>query len=301
MGFRTMEVNCSAELHVQKGRLLIEYDEGKVAIALDDLDTLVLSGPDIRLSSNAMASMAEQGVMLIVCGRSYRPQGILMSTTPNARHTLVARQQISARREFYDELWASIIRRKIENQSRCLALLEKPGSTKLAAYVEHVNLGDKENIEGVAAREYFPLLHEGLNRRTDDPFNSILNYGYAIVRSKIVKAVVSTGFVTCIGIHHDSQLNTFNLADDLIEPYRPFVDIMASKLLSSSSRLDKEQRHALVGVLHHRCLIDGVSTSVMRAIERTVDSFRQAIENEDATRLQLPVLVQPEMLDEVDE
>lgn len=182
-----------------------------------------------------------------------------------------------------------------------LSLLGKPYAADVATYATKVKPGDPDNCESSAAQVYFPSLHEGLNRRSTDPLNSVLNYGYAILRSTIVKNIVSTGFITCFGIHHDSQLNTFNLADDLIEPFRPMVDIVAPSIVSTSEWLTKEQKHALVEVLHHACLMDGSETTVMKAIARMVDSLRRTIVLEDPNKLLLPTVIAPRFIEEVTE
>ena len=218
MGFRTLEINNPAELHIRKGQLEVTQEKGTAFLAVEDLEGIVLAGPDIRISSNALAVLAEADVMVVCCGRNYMPAGFFMPTAPNARQALLARQQIAMSESLKGELWKEIVVRKIENQPRVLSLLGRKNMVEVAAYAEKVQSGDPNNCEGSAALVYFPSLREGLNRRNDDPFNSVLNYGYAIVRSVIVKNIVTTGFIPCLGIHHESQLNNFNLADDFIEP-----------------------------------------------------------------------------------
>ena len=95
--------------------------------------------------------------------------------------------------------------------------------------------GDENNIEALAASEYFQFYHKGLNRRTDDPINSALNYGYAIIRSYIIKALITTGFHCALGIHHHNDYNSFNLADDLIEPWRAMVDSLKNAIMGKNS------------------------------------------------------------------
>ncbi|WP_350454890.1 type II CRISPR-associated endonuclease Cas1 [Slackia heliotrinireducens] len=301
MGFRIVEIHEPSELHVKSGQLSVEQAEHSVTIPLEDIESLVLAGPSIRVSSQALALMADAGIMVVVCGTNQRPSAMLMATEANVRHTLVSREQLARGKAFRDELWRAIVKQKILNQARCLELLGRPGAPQIRAWARDVLPGDRGNNESSAAREYFPLLHEGLNRRSDDPFNSVLNYGYAIIRSSIVKALVATGFITCIGLHHNSQFNTFNLADDMIEPFRPMVDVVAPSLVTSSSWLSKQQRHALVGVLQHKCVIGGTKTSISHAVERSVDSLRRAIALEDPGQLELPTIVEPKAVSGVDE
>lgn len=119
---------------------------------------------------------------------------------------------------------------------------------------------DKEHVdyfEALSAKEYFSLYHKGLNRRVEDPINSRLNYGYAVVRSAIARKLVATGFHPTFGIHHDSQFNSFNLADDLIEPYGAMVDLVVHQNIASNLKLTKIERQNIAHVLHNACIIDG--------------------------------------------
>ena len=113
-----------------------------------------------------------------------------------------------------------------------------------------------DNIEGNAAKFYFQQFHPGLVRRNDDPINSVLNYGYAIVRNTIIRDLVCAGFYPAIGIHHEGSFNGFNLADDLIEPWRAIVDVVAQEIVSSQTNLSREQRRTLALVLHNACFIN---------------------------------------------
>ena len=115
------------------------------------------------------------------------------------------------------------------------------GAEKIAAYVSVINEENVDYSESLAAKEYFSYYHEGFNRKTEDPINSRLNYGYAIVRSAIARKLVEAGFHPTFGIHHDSQLNAFNLADDLIEPYRAMVDLVAHDNIGSNIQLTKTE------------------------------------------------------------
>lgn len=165
------------------------------------------------------------------------------------------------------------------------------GFDKISNFASLVKNGDERNMEAIAAQEYFQCYHKGLNRRTSDPVNSALNYGYAILRSYIIKALISTGLHCSLGIHHHNETNTFNLADDLIEPWRAFVDCGAFLIIGNELNLSHKQRKELTGVLHKECKINGKTTQVSTGIELMVDSFKNAIVHEDEELLKLPTLV----------
>jgi len=139
--------------------------------------------------------------------------------------------------------------------------------------------------------EYFQFYHKGLNRRTDDPVNSALNYGYAIIRSYIIKALVSTGFHCALGIHHHNEFNSFNLADDLIEPWRAMVDQISYYHTGNEVRLNSKQRKSLAGILHCNCKVDGKIMWISTGIELYVDSFKTAILEKNAEFLKIPILL----------
>ncbi len=168
------------------------------------------------------------------------------------------------------------------------------GGDALRALSERVGPGDKDNVEGQAARDYFQLPHPGLNRRCDDPFNSVLNYGYAIVRGALARALVTTGFVPALGIHHHSQFNAFNLTDDLIEPFRPCVDMIAPGIVSLTARLSAQQRHALRDVLFMHVDMGGRRVTVSQAVEEVADSLARAMRDKNPGKLRLPKVIAPE-------
>lgn len=193
--------------------------------------------------------------------------------------------------DFRNQLWEKIIKQKIENSSRNLAILGLNGVEDIAQYISLVSDGDKDNVEAQAAQIYFQFYHKGLNRRNDDPVNSALNYGYAIVRSYIIKALISTGFHCALGIHHRNEYNNFNLADDLIEPWRAMVDQIAFDVAGAVFNLSPKQRKTLTGILHRPCNIDDKVMKVSTAIELMVDSYRTALSENNADLVKLPIMI----------
>ena len=147
--------------------------------------------------------------------------------------------------DIYLDLWVQIINRKVSNQARALSIMGMNGAENISKYLESITAENVDITEALAAKEYFSYYHEGLNRRIDDPINSRLNYGYAVIRSYIARSLVAAGFHPTFGIHHDNQLNAFNLADDLIEPYRAIVDIVAHNNIGSNIQLSKNERRKM--------------------------------------------------------
>lgn len=140
-----------------------------------------------------------------------------------------------------------------------------------------MNEDNVEAAEALAAKEYFACYPEYFNRREENPVNSGLNYGYAVVRSAIARNLVAVGFHPTFGLHHRSQLNAFNLADDLIEPYRAIVDIVVRENPSLNLKLTKDERMAIAHVMHNAYMVNEIKVSVMTSIDMIVESLKRIV------------------------
>lgn len=209
--------------------------------------------------------------------------------------------QVSQGKDVYLDLWLQIINRKISNQARALSIMGMEGAENISKYLDNMTAENIDITEALSAKEYFTYYHEGLNRRGDDPVNSRLNYGYAVVRSYIARSLVAAGFHPTFGIHHDSQLNAFNLADDLIEPYRAMVDIVAHNNIGSNVQLSKIERREIAHVLHNACMIDGVKVNVMSAIDMMVESLKRIMLDNSSEKLMLPIVLPVESMEGITE
>ena len=299
MGFRTIEISHAAEIHIKEGQLEVTTEEGTIYVPVEDLNQIMVHGANIRLSTMDLSILSQNKVALMTLDDRYLPTAIVLPFEGHTRQSKLIHAQVNTSREKYLELWIQIIKQKITNQSRALSIMGLQGAEKIEAYVSEVNDENVDYSESLAAKEYFFCYHKGLNRRTEDPINSRLNYGYAIVRSAIARKLVSTGFHPTFGLHHDSQLNTFNLADDLIEPYRAMVDLVAHNNMASNVRLTKSERKELAHVLHNACIIDGMKVSLMSAIDIMVESLKRIILDESKEKIKLPVIIPIESLEGV--
>ena len=168
-------------------------------------------------------------------------------------------------------------------------------------YVNEMEELSIDYTEALSAKDYFGYYHPGLNRRDDDPVNSRLNYGYSIVRSAIARNLVISGFHPAFGIHHDNQLNLFNLADDLIEPYRAMVDQIAYHNMGSNEKLSKTERKNLAEVLFLACEINGQRVNVITAIGLMCDSLKRIILEYSEETFALPMILPYEILEDITE
>ena len=301
MGFRTLEISHAAEIHIKEGQLEVTTEEGIALIPLEDLTQIMVHGANIRLSTMDMSILSQNKIALMTLDEKYLPTAIVLPFEGHARQSKLMHAQVNTSDEKYLDLWIQIVKQKISNQSRALSIMGLEGAGKIAEYVATVNEENVDYNESLAAKEYFSFYHEGFNRRTEDPINSRLNYGYAVVRSAIARKLVATGFHPTFGMHHDSQLNAFNLADDLIEPYRAMVDLVAHDNIGSNIQLSKTERRELAHVLHNACIVDGIKVNVISAIDIMVESLKRIILENTIERLKLPVIIPIEAMEGITE
>lgn len=301
MGFRTLEIGQEAELHIKEGQLEVTTKDGKAYVAIEDLSMIMLHGANIRLSSMDLSILTRSKVGILTLDEKYLPTAMVLPFEGHARQSKLMHRQVQTLEEKNMELWIQIVRQKIRNQAGTLSIHGKNGAESVGALVEQVTEESVNQMEAQAAREYFEYYHEGLNRRTDDPVNSRLNYGYAVVRSTIARSLVTSGFHPTFGIHHDSQLNAFNLADDLIEPFRAMVDLTAYENMGSNIILNKNERRAMAGVLHHACKIGDTKVTILSAIDIMVDSLKRIILADAKEELKLPRILPLERMEGITE
>lgn len=285
-----MVIGNEAELHVQQGQLVAIQDQ-TVWIPTEDIAVLVLENPRVRVSSAALSLLAEQGVAVAVCDRKHMPSGLLLPHCQFSRQLSVTRRQFSLSLPQKKRLWQRIVRAKIENQAACLDALGLSGSEKLREYARCVQSGDTSGMEAAAARLYFARLIPDTTRRAPEGPGASLDYGYAILRAAIARSLVGHGFYPAVGLHHDSQLNAFNLADDMLEPFRPFADLVAVGRGANAS--EREGRQALVSTLQMTCQVDDREHSVLTAVDVAVTSLARAEAECDSTLLTLPRVIVP--------
>ena len=301
MGFRTLEISKACEIHIKDGQLEILSEDGLISIPIEDLNQIMVHGANIRLSTMDLSILSQNKISFMTLDEKYLPTAILLPFEGHARQSKLMHAQVDTSKEKYLNLWMQITKQKINNQAGALSIMGINGSEHIYKYAAELNKTNVDISEALAAKEYFEYYHEGLNRRVDDPVNSRLNYGYAVVRSYIARTLVAAGFHPTFGIHHDSQLNTYNLADDLIEPFRAFVDLVAHDNIGSNVILTKNERRALAHTLHNACIMDGVKMSIMSAIELTVSSLKRIILDKTNEKLLLPVIIPVENMEVISE
>jgi len=256
----------------------------KASIPLEDIAIILLDHYQITIIHALMADLIDRNVALISCDSKHLPSGLMLPLDGNHVQTERFRIQIAASEPLLKNLWAQTIKAKIENQA---AMLERAGieSKQLLALVPQIKSGDPDNTEGRAVAVYWKLVYgdHGFkrNRYGMEP-NAHLNYCYAVLRAIVARALVSSGMLPTLGIHHRNKYNAYCLADDVMEPYRPFCDELVHQLFSSgnieSEDITREQKAKLLSIATCDVLIDGKKSPLMVALSRTTNSLFECFE-----------------------
>lgn len=263
-----------------------------MTLPLDDIAVLMIESQQVALTAAVLSRLAEVGASVIVCDSKHMPVFIGYPCSGHSRLSGVHRMQLAATLPFRKRCWQQIVQVKIRNQAECLRLLGRKGAERLLDLVGQVRSGDPSNVEGLAAREYFrSLFGDEFLRMREDGINAALNYGYAVLRASVARSLAVHGFLLTQGVHHSSELNPFNLADDFLEPLRPLVDMLSATLSPVPVRLEKQHREALAKLLACDVCLDGQAVSVTRCCELVAASFVSACREKDPSLLKLPELM----------
>jgi len=240
---RIIDISEPAYLHLKNQQLLIDKNGETVgSIPIEDLGVLILENPQIVITQMAIIACQKNNVALVFCDNRHLPYSLLLPVSDaNTLHNKILRQQIEMTMPTKKRLWQQIVVQKIQQQSKTL---ERAGKNiqQLHKLAKKVKSGDPENIEAQAAKKYWNLLFgDDFRRNIDEPgINSLLNYGYSIVRAMIARAIVGSGLHPALGIFHKNQYNGLCLADDLMEPFRPWVDWLVFNHVMKNSNEDIE-------------------------------------------------------------
>ena len=297
MAWKGVHLTKPARLYLADGQLVVEQDV-ETRIALEDIGWIIVDDHRITLTAKLLSACMASGIALITTDERHTPSGMTLPFHTHHRQAAVASTQLAASTPLKKRLWQAIVRSKIVNQSTCLAALHRQGSEKVAAMAQHVGSGDPDNTEARAARAYWSELFDDFARGDEgDRRNKMLNYGYAVVRAGVARALVGSGFMPCVGLHHANDTNGFNLADDLIEPFRPFVDAEVFQAIGAKRPIESDltiaDRRTMAGILLREARFDGEVMTLLSATERVAASLVRALEGNDPKVLALPRLIVP--------
>lgn len=286
---RTLHFSQPAYLKVQNRQLVIEMPERTAQVPLEDIGLVYLEHPQITVTQTVLQQLMELNVAVVTCDEKHMPAGMFLNLEGHSEHAAKCRAQLESSEPLRKQLWQQTVKAKIYNQA---AILSYAGHSDkyLKNLSKAVLSGDTSNMEGQAARYYWSMVFSRevdnfeRNRYGQVP-NNLLNFGYAILRSMTARALVGAGLLPVRGIFHRNQYNAFALADDIMEPYRPFVDFLVLNILQEEDLndlnvLSKEMKKELLQIATLDVVIDDMKSPLLVALTRTSASLSRCFEGE---------------------
>ncbi|MFQ5445683.1 MAG: type II CRISPR-associated endonuclease Cas1 [Saprospiraceae bacterium] len=286
---RTLHFSSPAYLRVQNRQLVIELIESQAthSVPIEDIGVVVFEHPQITISHMALSLLVENNAAVITCNNSYLPIGLMLPLEGNYLQSERFRYQLEASTPLKKQLWQQTVVSKIYNQAQLLKINRQLAEPMLK-WSASVKSGDSENLEARAAAFYwqrvFPLQYNFCRDRNGEPPNNFLNYGYAILRACIARSLVAAGLLPTFGLHHHNRYNAYCLADDIMEPYRPFVDWIVSEMIETevpSDSLETRHKRKLLELLQMDAFIGGKTRPLMIATQTTAFSLTKCYAREN--------------------
>jgi CRISPR-associated protein Cas1 len=282
---RTLFFVNPAYLSTQNDQLVLKYPDSddRKTIPIEDLGYVVLEDPQITITNGLLMKLVQNKTAVITCDKQHLPYSIFQPLVGHSEQTERMRHQLNASLPLKKQLWQQTVTLKIDNQANHF-LYRGKNALRLKRYAKDVKSGDFNNQEALAAAFYFQNLFdiEGYSRNQKGIApNNLLNYGYAILRAIAARALVSSGMLPSVGIFHHNKYNAFCLADDIMEPYRPFVDAIVYDIVKSGCNIEELNRNIKTNLLMIPAMdvsIDGKQSPLMNAMSRTTASLYECFE-----------------------
>lgn len=281
MSWRIIVISKRAKLDYQLGFMVVRSSE-ITKIHLSEISTVMIESTAVSLTTSLLSELSKRKIKVIFCDEKRNPSSELVSYYGSHDTSNKVRRQIQWKQNIKEAVWTEIVTEKIRKQKELLEILGKDESELLDSYIREIQWNDETNREGHAAKVYFNALF-GLNftRTADTVENAALNYGYAIILSAFTREVVANGYITQLGLFHDNMFNQFNLASDLMEPFRILVDreVVGMRL----EEFGHPEKMRLVDLLNHEVQIDGKTQYINNAIKLYCRSVFDALNENDSS------------------
>lgn len=291
---RTLVFTNPMFLSLKNCQLVMTYKDSPDEITtmpIEDIGVVVIENQQINITLPLMNALSANNSQVVFCDNKGMPASMLMNLEGNNMQGETLRNQMACNEVSKKQLWKQIIEAKIRNQAKLLDNVGQSGNILKPLY-SNVKSGDTDNREGIAAKIYFQKLFgkEFTRNRTAPGINSLLNYGYTILRAAVCRSLIASGLFPAIGIFHHNRSNAFPLADDIMEPYRPFVDMTVYNLsIQGKSELTKETKASLIMVLYVDTYFEKTSRPLSIGLSMTTASLVKNYAKE-ANKLSLPLL-----------
>lgn len=279
MSWRTVVISNNAKLDYQIGYMVVRVEK-TTKIHLNEIGMLIVESTAVSMTSYLLSELMKNKIKVVFCDEKRNPCSELVSYYGSHDTSSKIRKQIEWTKDDKDHIWTEIVSEKIKQQALMLQRYQKEEANMLFEYMEEVEFGDITNREGHAAKVYFNTLFGKKFTRTDEnPINAALNYGYGIILSIFNREIVSSGYLTQIGLFHDNMFNQFNLSSDLMEPFRPLVDQLVVEL--KPEKFETEEKRKMLELLNKEVEICGKMEVVTNAIKIYCRSVFDALNDRD--------------------
>lgn len=282
---RTIYIGNQARLNIQQQQLSVKTDERETTIPIEDIGVLVIDHYQTTLTHAVLHKLLENNAAVITCNEKHHPTGLLLNLDGHTQQSEKFKAQLEATEPLKKQLWQQTVKAKLQNQSAVLDIWEIE-SKPIKKLVANVLSGDSSNQEAQGAKYYWKVLYNEeepyfFRERFGDYPNNLLNYGYAILRAVVARGLVSSGLLPTLGIFHRNKYNAYCLADDIMEPYRPFVDHLVKIIMTDlpgETELSKEIKRRLLEIPAMDIKIDGQKSPLMVGLQRTTASLSACFE-----------------------
>lgn len=284
MSWRTVVVSKSAKLDYQMGYMVVRQEE-TTKIFLNEISTVLIETTAVSITGSLMCELMKNKIKVVFCDEKRNPSSELMPYYGSHDTSAKVRNQIAWSEDIKATVWTEIVTEKIRKQKELLERVNKAEEALLLqSYIEEVQYGDSTNREGHAAKVYFnALFGKDFTRTSDCNINAALNYGYSIILSSFTREIAANGYITQIGLFHDNMFNQFNLASDLMEPFRPLVDQTVHDM--ELHTFEKQEKMKLVDVLNQTVRINERSEYVNNAVKIYCKSVFDALNDKDVAMM----------------
>ena len=281
MSWRTVVISQSVKLDYQTGYLVVRGLD-TVKIHLDEIGILMIESTAVSLTAYLLNELTKRKIKVVFCDEKRNPSSELVSYYGSHDSSAKIKKQMEWTEHTKAEIWTSIVTEKIMKQASLLEYLGKPEAKMLYGYVSEIEYGDATNREGHAAKVYFnSLFGKDFTRSEENSTNAALNYGYSLILSAVSREITAGGYLTQIGVFHDNMFNHFNLASDIMEPFRPLVDKLVYE--SGFETFEKDEKHSMLGILQSEVEIASKREFLLNAIKIYVRSVLDAINEKDVS------------------
>lgn len=282
MSWRIIVISKRSKLDLQLGTLVVRNDE-MTKIVLSEISMIIIESTAVSLTTSLIAELSKRKIKVIFCDEKKNPSCELISYYGSHDTSNKVRKQIAWKENTKEAVWTEVVTEKIRKQKELLNLIgRRQESEQLGTYINEIQVGDKINREGHAAKVYFnAIFGMDFTRTEDNDINATLNYGYSIILSAFTREITSNGYITQLGIFHDNMFNQFNLASDLMEPFRVLVD--KEVLDMQPDKFEHDEKMRLVSILNQEVQIDGKIQYVNNAVKIYCKSIFDALNEDDCS------------------